>query len=91
MKSEFFNHNFKPSYALMSTISGHATFDLIVNVFLFTCQSFKLRRTFRLKRLQQQHAQTKSLANSNINVTIQCRGMHAFLVSVALIAGLAAS
>ena len=23
MKSEFFNHNSKPSYALMSTISGH--------------------------------------------------------------------
>ena len=26
MKSEFFNHNSKPSYALMSTISGHAPF-----------------------------------------------------------------
>ena len=25
MKSEFFNHNSKPSYALMSTISGHVT------------------------------------------------------------------
>ena len=27
MKSEFFNHNSKPSYALMSTISGH---DLVM-------------------------------------------------------------
>ena len=25
MKSEIFNHNSKPSYALMSTISGHET------------------------------------------------------------------
>ena len=27
MKSEFFNHNSKPSYALMSTISGHGVFQ----------------------------------------------------------------
>ena len=26
MKSEFFNHNSKSSYALMSTISGHVSF-----------------------------------------------------------------
>ena len=28
VKSEFFNHNSKPSYALMSTISGHGHFAI---------------------------------------------------------------
>ena len=32
MKSEFFNHNSKPSYALMSTISGHARPRLLKSV-----------------------------------------------------------
>ena len=34
MKSEFFNPNSKPSYALMSTISGHDDFTAAIGLSL---------------------------------------------------------
>ena len=43
MKSEFFNPNSKPSYALMSTISGHAGYR-VMHMYMYITVNFMLNK-----------------------------------------------